>query len=84
MHTDAAEVDWGGTLNSEDLHAGVRGRWKAKGIWNWQDRAESISYRELKAIRLFLTRCLGRRLSTEVQKSVLLHVENQVVVHITN
>lgn len=84
IHSDAADVGWGGTLNSQDLRPGVSGQWQAQGIWSWQDRVESISYRELKAIRLLLTGSLGKRVVQEGHKNVLLHVDNQAVVHITN
>jgi len=84
MHTDAADVGYGGTLNAEDLSPGVDGNWRAQGILNWRDRAESISYRELKAIRLLLQGSLGKNVLDQGHKDLLLHVENQGVVHITN
>ena len=84
IHSDATDVGSGGALNSQDLHPGVSGQWQARGIWTWQDRAESISYRELKAIRLLLSGSLGKHVVQEGHKNVCMHVDNQAVVHITN
>lgn len=84
LHTDAADVGYGGTLNVSDLRPGLPGQWNAQGIWSWRDRAESISYRELKAIRLILTGSLGSQLLHRGHRDLLLHVDNQAVVHITN
>ena len=84
IHTDAADVGYGGTLNVEDLSAGVPGKWKAQGIWSWKDRAQSISYRELKAIRMLLTGSLGKQLLHQHHRDLLLHVDNQAVVHVIN
>jgi hypothetical protein len=53
MHTDAADLEYGGTLG-QCVAAEQCGEWKAQGVWGWNERAESISYRELKAICLLL------------------------------
>ena len=84
MHTDGADVGFGGTLNTQDLTAGIDGQWQAQGVWTWEDRAESISYRELKAIRRLLTGCIWSELVSQGRKHLLLHVDNMAVVHITN
>lgn len=84
IHTDAADVGYGGTLNTTDLRPGVDGQWHAQGIWSWKDRAQSITLRELKAVRLMLTGSLGKRIVAEQHRDLLLHVDNQAVVHITN
>lgn len=73
-----------GTLNVENLSPGVDGPWRAQGIWSWKDRAESISYRELKAIRMLLSGPLGKQLVASGKRSLLLHIDNQPVVHIAN
>lgn len=65
LHTDAAEVGWGGKLKVKDLRPGIRDQWQAQGIWNWQERAEGIRYREIKAIRLLLTGSLGDQVERE-------------------
>ncbi len=54
LHTDAADVGYGGTMGTTD-RAGDPGLWWAQGVWSWQDRAESISYQELKALRMMLS-----------------------------
>lgn len=69
MHS-GADLGFGGTLGPR-ASAGVRDLWEAQGVWGWLERAESISYRELKAIRLLLKRqqangelTFGERLKT--------------------
>lgn len=84
MHTDAADAGFGGTLHDRDLGAGVRGLWCAQGVWDLRSRASSITLRELKAIRLLLTGALGQKIQRLDVNSLLLHVDNQAVVHITN
>lgn len=83
MHTDAADVGYGGTLGFR-TEPGDPGLWESQGIWGWQDRAESISYRELKAIRLLLTGPLGDHLPDRGPSSLLIHCDNLPVVHVTN
>lgn len=34
LHTDAADVRYGGTLNDKDLIPGIDGSWRAQGIWS--------------------------------------------------
>jgi hypothetical protein len=53
MHTDAADMGFGGTLDIAES-PGDPGQWQDQGIWEWKDRAECISVRELKAIRMVL------------------------------
>lgn len=84
IHTDAADVGYGGTLNDKDLQAGVAGMWCDQGVWNWRDRAESITYRELKAIRKVLQGAIGQEVMSRGVQKLLVHVDNQAVVHITN
>lgn len=84
IHSDAADMGYGGTLNFVDMEAGVDGEFHDQGVWSWKDRAESITYRELKAIRLLLMGRLGNRLALSREQNLLLHVDNQAVVHITN
>lgn len=84
LHSDAADMGFEGTLNDPSLCAGVDGHWRAQEIWNWKDRAESISYRELKAIRKLLQGNLGTEIAKRGHENLLLHVDNQAVVHITN
>ena len=73
-----------GTLRFDNLEQRIEEQWHAQGIWDWRDRAHSISYRELKAIRKLLMGHLGHQFEQESIQSLLLHVSNQAVVHITN
>ena len=84
IHSDAADMGYGGTLRFDNLEQGIDGQWHAQGIWDWRDRAHSISYRELKAIRKLLMGHLGHKFEQESVQSLLVHVDNQAVVHITN
>jgi hypothetical protein len=45
MHTDAADVGFGGTLDVAG-NPGYLGQWQDQRIWEWKDRAECISVRE--------------------------------------
>lgn len=84
IHTDAADVGYGGTRKVDTLLPGVNGQWKAQGIWSWQDRANSITYRELKHIRVLLSGYLETKAVERMRIRLLLNVDNQAVVHITN
>jgi hypothetical protein len=90
MHTDAADLGYGGTLGKCGA-AGQCGEWEAQGVWGWHERAESISYRELKAIRLLLTRAensgsrsFGARLLDAGIRNLQLQCDNMAAVHVTN
>jgi hypothetical protein len=83
MHTDAADVGFRGTLALTG-GPGDPGTWQDQGIWQWEDRAECISVRELKAIRMFLMGQLGERVKTEGITMLRLRVDNTSVVHVTN
>lgn len=69
MHTDSSGFGWGAVLNECE---------EARGFWQPRDRQQHITFKELKAVRLavecFLPALRGRR--------VLLHEDNQAVVHI--
>jgi hypothetical protein len=64
MHTDAADVGFGGKLDVAG-NPGDRGQWQDQGIWEWKDRAECISVRELKVIRMVLMGTLGERVKKD-------------------
>jgi hypothetical protein len=53
MHSDAADVGYGGTLGTCS-GAGSPGLWKGHGLWAAKERAEPITLRELKAVRVML------------------------------
>jgi hypothetical protein len=55
MHSDAAGVGYGGTLGT-DPETGSPGSWEGRGLWATEERAEAITLRELKAVRLLLQR----------------------------
>lgn len=68
----------------KDLRPGVSRLWRSKGVWNCNERVESMRYRELKEIRLLLMGSIGKEAVSRGHKDLLMHVENQAVVHITN
>lgn len=51
-HSDAADLGWGGTA-SLDLRSGVDGV-PMQGVWSSVERAKTIAFRELRALRLVL------------------------------
>lgn len=58
--------------------------WTDQGIWSWKDRAESITLRELRAVRKLLCGSLGEKVARSGARDLRLHIDNQAVVHITN
>jgi hypothetical protein len=83
MHSDAADVGYGGTLGT-CTDAGSPGLWEGQGIWGTRERAESITLRELKAVRLLLQRHFAAFVARPSTKRILVHEDNQAVVHILN
>jgi hypothetical protein len=83
MHSDAADVGYGGTLRMES-EAGSPGLWEGRGLWATEERAESITLRELKAVRLLLQRHFASFVAAAETKRILLHEDNQAVVLILN
>ena len=63
LHCDSSSFGWGAVLNDT---------YEAKGFWVAEDRAQHITWKELKAVRLavmsFLPRLKGRK--------ILLHEDN--------
>lgn len=84
LHTDAADMGYGATLNDTDLSAGAAGMWCEQGVWSWRERAEHITLRELKAVRRALEGGMGRVVLDRGIREVLLHVDNQAVSYIVN
>lgn len=84
MHSDAADVGYGGTVHFDDYRAGRDGMHCDQGVWQWMDRAESITFRELREVRKLLSRDLGEKIRERAVLQLLLHVDNQAVVHICN
>lgn len=82
MHTDDADVENGWTLNDTDMRPGVSVKDCDEGLWRWEDREKSITYRELKEVRMILMERLVREVVTKKYSNLLLHVKNQAVVHI--
>lgn len=83
MHSDAADVGYGGTLGMDE-RAGSQGLWEGQGFWTQADRAESITLRELRAVRLLLHRHFAEYVSRPDVTKILLHEDNQAVVFILN
>lgn len=60
LHTDAAEVGYGGTLARKGV-PGDPGEWESQAIWTAGDREDCITVRELRSVRLLLEGRLGER-----------------------
>jgi hypothetical protein len=83
MHSDAADVGYGGTLVT-DTAAGSPGLWEGRGLWATEERAEPIKLRELRVVRLFLQRHFAAFVEKSEVQQILLHEDNQAVVSILN
>jgi hypothetical protein len=83
MHSDAADVGYGGTLGMCS-ESGSNGLWKGRRLWSTEERAEPITLRELKAVRLLLQKNFAHFVAKAETKRVLLHENNQAVVNILN
>lgn len=83
LHSDAADVGYGGTLGF-DQAAGSPGLWEGRGFWTAEDRVESITLLELRAVRLLLQRDFADYVSQPKVRRVLLHEDNQAVVYVLN
>ena len=75
LHTDAAELGWGGT-GGPDEGAGAEGVRKSSGVWTGEDRKQSITLRELRAVALVLGRGLGVDVQHEDVRRVRLWIDN--------
>lgn len=75
LHTDAAELGWGGT-SGPDEGAGAEGIRKASGVWSSEDRKQSITLRELRAVALVLGNGLGVDVKHEDVRRVRLWIDN--------
>lgn len=83
LHTDAADLGYGGTLGPS-MEPGARGLWEGQGIWTAADRAQSITLRELRSVRLLLVRSFADYVSDPRIRTLLVHQDNQAVVHVLN
>lgn len=63
MHTDAAELGWGGT-SGPDEGPGAEIVCEDSGVWDSEDRKQSINLRVLRALSLVLGRGTGVACST--------------------
>jgi hypothetical protein len=61
----------------------IQGSGATQSIWTWKDKAECISVRELKAIRMLLVGNLGERVHLEGIKVLIQCVENTSVKFVT-
>ena len=43
LHTDALDMGYGGTLSFQSTKPEVDGQWSEQGVWNWKERAASIT-----------------------------------------
>ena len=76
VHTDAAELGWGGT-SGPDEGAGKEGLLADSGIWDAEERKTSITLRELRAVTLVLGRGIGVDVQNRDVKRVRLWIDNQ-------
>lgn len=84
MHTDATAVGYGGTLHTSDMQPAVESELQGQGVWSWQERAKGITYREVKAVCMFLIGPLVKTVKREEMHDILVHIDNQAVTHIVN
>lgn len=84
LNANTADVGYCGTLNSADNRLEVSGELQIQGVWSWKDRAKTITYRELKAIRVLMVGPMGQKIIYEKHKNILLHGDKKAVVQITN
>ena len=86
VHSDAADVGWGGTIG-KDMAPGSAGS-EMQGLWNAEERAKTIAWRELKALRLVLQSLpatqavLASTRGPSERTGVRCWVDNRAVVHI--
>lgn len=83
MHSDAADVGYGGTLGPVG-EPGSPGLWEGQGFWTASDREQSITLRELRAVRLLLHRHFSDFVSDPRIRRVLVQEDNQAVVFVLN
>lgn len=87
LHTDAADVGYGATLGT-DLMAGSRGPLEAQAIWSPFRRLQSITVRELVAVRKaletshFQAQLQSGRPDKSTCLKILVHIDNLAVVRI--
>lgn len=75
LHTDAAELGWGGTLGV-DGGPGAEDDWEDTGVWTAEERKESITLRELRAVHLVLGREQGVEAQRHEVRRVKLYIDN--------
>lgn len=83
LHTDAADVGFGGTLG-RDMRPGSPGVVEVQSIWSPFLRLKSITHRELVAVRRSLENAFIRAQLHGYHGSLLLHVDNMAVFYIVN
>jgi hypothetical protein len=83
LYTTSRIQQFGWTL-ALNGNPGDPGTWQDQGIWQWRDRAECISPRELKAIRMSLVDQMGERVKREGISMLRLCIDNTSEVHVTN
>lgn len=76
VHTDAAELGWGGT-GGPDEGPGEEGVCGDSGVWDAEERKQSITLRELRAVSLVLGRGIGVDVQHRDVKRVRLWIDNQ-------
>jgi hypothetical protein len=83
MHSDASDLGYGGTLGTLS-GPGQPGEADGQDLWGVSDRRDSISVRELRAVRLLMSRHFAEELSHPLTRRLLLWEDNQAVVAAIN
>jgi hypothetical protein len=83
MQSDAADVWYDGTLGTNP-EAGSPALWEGRGLWATKERSDAITLRELNAVRLLLQRHFASYVAQAETRPILLHEDNQAMVHILN
>jgi hypothetical protein len=76
LHTDAAELGWGGT-SGPDEGPGAEGTKEVSGVWGAEERKQDITVKELRAVSLVLGRGLGVDFQHREVSKVRLWIDNQ-------
>jgi hypothetical protein len=76
LHTDAAELGWGGT-SGPDEGPGAQGTKEVSGVWGDEERKQDITLRELRAVSLVLGRGLGVDVQHREVSKLRLWIYNQ-------
>ena len=81
LNSDEADVGYGGVLYFDKRQV-QRGLWEGRGFWNVEDKKQSITLRELRAVPLLLNGHFADYVSDHQTRLLPLHENNQEVDYI--